>query len=236
MKLEKIPIIAYLSLLLLLLALGFWQLDRAEEKRAFLYLQKQGMVAETLQLSASTEDKANTLKYRKIEARGNYDTAHQFLLDNQISAGKPGYFVLTPFKLDGGEKAVLVNRGWIPLTDDRSQLPRIWIKETLSTIKGRINGFPSVGIKLPDADKPATGWPSLVQVVNHDILAKILGYPLFPFMVELDKNEPEGYKREWRETTTMPPEQHTAYAAQWFGLAFTLTMLFIWYSRIKNDG
>jgi len=31
----------------------------------------------------------------------------------------------------------------------------------------------------------------------------------------------------------MPPEQHVAYAAQWFGLAFLLGLLFVWYSRVK---
>jgi surfeit locus 1 family protein len=236
MKFELIPTIAYLCLLPLLLALGFWQLDRAEEKRAFLDLQKQGKAAETLQLTAATEDKTNALRYRNIKATGRYDTAHQFLLDNQISAGKPGYFVLTPFKLEGGEKAVLVNRGWLPLTHDRSQLPDVRMEEFPAMIRGRINNFPSVGIKLPGADKPAVGWPSLVQVADSNILARTLGYPLFSFMVELDKSLPEGYQREWRETAVMPPEQHIAYATQWFGLAFTLTLLFIWYSRIKKDG
>lgn len=233
MKFEIIPTVAYICLLPLLLALGFWQLDRAEEKRAFLDLQKQGMAAETIQLSAATEDKINALKYRRIEAIGRYDTVHQFLIDNQISGGKAGYFVLTPFKPDGSDKAVLVNRGWIPLSYNRLNLPDVQIKEMQPMIRGRINSFPGVGIKLPGADIPTTGWLSIVQVVDSDILAKTLGYPLFSFMVELDKNLPEGYKREWRETAIMPPEQHIAYATQWFGLAFTLTMLFIWYSRIK---
>lgn len=236
MKFEKIPTVAYFCLMTLLLALGLWQLDRAEEKRAFLELQTQGRAAGTLRLTAATVDKADALRYRKIEAKGRYDAAHQFLLDNQISAGKPGYFVLTPFKLEDGDMAVLVNRGWHPLTRDRSQLPEVQMKAPPSSIRGRINNFPSVGIKLSGADKPAAGWPSLVQVANTDLLAKALGYPLFSFMVELDENQPEGYRREWRETTVMPPQQHIAYATQWFGLAFTLTMLFIWYSRIKNNG
>lgn len=233
MKVEIIPAVAYICLLPLLLALGFWQLDRAEEKKAFLEKQRQGMAAETIRLSPSIESEINTLKFRKIEAAGHYDAAHQFLIDNQISAGRPGYFVLTPFKPDAGGKAVLVNRGWIPLTSDRSNLPEVKMNQLPSTIKGRINSFPGVGIKLPGADKPTAGWPSLVQVADSTVLAKTLGYPLFPFMVELDKNQPAGYKREWHETSVMPPEQHIAYATQWFGLAFTLSMLFIWYSRIK---
>lgn len=233
MKLEKIPTLAYLCLLPVLLALGFWQLNRAEEKQAFIDLQKQGRAAVSIKLSAATQDNIDALKYRKMVATGGYDTDHQFLIDNQISHGKAGYFVLTPFKLDGNAKAVLVNRGWLPLGPDRSTLPDVRIKVQQTTIRGRINSFPGVGIKLPGADKPSPGWPSRVQIVDSQRLAEILGYPIFSFMVELDDSLTEGYKREWRDSAVMPPQQHLAYATQWFGLAFTLTMLFIWFSRLK---
>jgi surfeit locus 1 family protein len=66
-------------------------------------------------------------------------------------------------------------------------------------------------------------------------LTKKLAYSLFPFQIELDKELPEGFKREWQATTIMMPEQHTAYAIQWFALAFVLTLLFIWYSCKRND-
>jgi surfeit locus 1 family protein len=161
--------------------------------------------------------------------------AHQFLIDNQISDGKAGYFVLTPLVLTGETKAVLVNRGWIPLNHDRSVLPNLQINQVSAIITGRINNFPSVGIKLAGAEIPTANWPSVVQVVDSDVLAKKLGYSLFQFQVELDKELPDGFKREWRTSTVMLPEQHTAYAIQWFALALTLTILFIWYSFKNND-
>lgn len=235
MKFELIPTLVYLCLLPLLLALGAWQLDRAEQKRLFLQLQEQGGVSETLHLSTAIEDNTEALRYRKVEATGSYDESHQFLIDNQISAGKAGYFVLTPFILKGEAKAVLVNRGWIPLNHDRSVLPDLSINKTQTTISGRINNFPSVGIKLAGAELPTDTWPSVVQVVDSKILAKKLGYPLFQFQIELDKDLADGFKREWRVTTLMLPEQHTAYAIQWFALALTLTIIFIWYSYKKND-
>ena len=233
MKFETIPTLVFLGILPVLLALGFWQLDRAEEKKAYLELLNRNNAEAAITLTPATADTVDSLKFRRVTAAGHYDTGHQFLVDNQISDGKPGYVVLTPFKLNGGDKAVLVNRGWIPLTRDRSLLPDISIKELPSTVNGRINSFPSVGIKLPGAEKPTSGWPAVVQVVDAQILAKRLGYPLFGFMIELDKNLPEGYKREWREPAIMPPQQHIAYAFQWFGLAVTLALLFVWYSRIK---
>jgi surfeit locus 1 family protein len=235
MTFEKAPTLAYLCLLPLLIALGIWQLGRSEEKRIFLDQQKQGLAStEIIQLSTALEDNVDALRYKKVQAAGHYDQAHQFLIDNQISAGKPGYFVLTPFVLQGETKAVLVNRGWVPLNQDRSVLPELQIRNEPTIVRGRINRFPGVGIKLAGAEIPSEGWPSVVQVVDNQVLEKKLAYSLFSFQIELDKDQPEGFKREWQTTAIMLPEQHTAYAFQWFALAFTLTLLFIWYSCKRN--
>lgn len=235
MKFKVIPTLVYLCLLPVLLGLGIWQLDRSEQKRVFLQLQEQAAATETLHLSTVIENNIEALRYRKVEVSGRYDVEHQFLIDNQISDGKAGYFVLTPLVLTGENKAVLVNRGWIPLNHDRTALPDLQINQAQAIITGRINNFPGVGIKLAGAETPTEGWPSVVQVVDSNVLAKKIGYPLFQFQVELAKELPDGFKREWRTSTIMPPEQHTAYAVQWFALALTLTILFIWYSFKNND-
>jgi surfeit locus 1 family protein len=236
MKFKLIPTLVYLCVFPALIALGMWQLDRSEQKRIFLEEQEQAAANEPIHLTAAIENNTKALRYRKVEVAGRYDVAHQFLVDNQISDGKAGYFVLTPFILTGENKAVLVNRGWIPLNQNRSVLPELKIDNAEAVINGRINNFPSVGIKLAGAEIPSEDWPSIVQVVDSDVLAKKLGYPLFQFQVELDKERPGGFKREWHTATIMQPEQHTAYAIQWFALALTLTILFIWYSYKNNDG
>ncbi len=234
MKFKIIPTLVYLCSLVVLIALGMWQLDRSEQKRAFLKAQEQAAATETLHLSMAIENNTEILRYRNVEVVGHYDVKHQFLIDNQISAGKVGYFVVTPFILAGETKAVLVNRGWIPLNQDRSIPSDLEVKLPEAIIVGRINNFPSVGIKLAGAETPTEGWPSIVQVVDSNVLAKKLGYSLLPFQIELAKEMPDGYKREWRTSTIMQPEQHTAYAIQWFALALTLTILFIWYSFKKE--
>jgi surfeit locus 1 family protein len=233
---EKAPTLAYCCLLPLLIALGMWQLGRSEEKKVFLEQQEQGLTSsQIIQLTTAIEGDVDVLRYKKVQVSGHYDQAHQFLIDNQISAGKAGYFVLTPYVLQGETKAVLVNRGWVPLNKDRSVLPSVQFKSQQTMLRGRINRFPGVGIKLAGAEIPTEGWPSVLQVVDNQILAKKLGYSVFPFQIELDKDLPEGFNREWQTTTIMLPEQHTAYAIQWFALAFTLTILFIWYSFKRND-
>ena len=239
MMIKKVPTLAYLGMLSLLMALGFWQLNRAEQKKVFFEQQKQGLVsAKVLVLSDIIAEGGEALRYTKVQVLGHYDVEHQFLLDNQMHEGQVGYCVLTPFVLAGQTKAVLVNRGWIPLNKDRSVLPVLKIESAQAErveLHGRINHFPSVGIKLAGAEIPTVGWPSVLQVVDTDVLAKKLAQSLFSFQVELDSAEPNGYVRDWQTTTVMLPEQHVAYAIQWFALAATLTVLFFGYSCKKND-
>ena len=135
--------------------------------------------------------------------------------------------------IDGMDKAVLVNRGWVLLNKDRRVLPDLSISTLKTTVTGRINHFPVVGIRLAGAETPTNGWPSVVQVVDSNVLSEKSGYTLLPFQIELDVDMANGYLRDWKKSAVMPPEKHIAYAVQWFGLAITLTILFIGFSRKK---
>lgn len=234
MKFKRAPLIAYLCLLPILLALGVWQLNRAEEKRVLISLKQQRQSTKILILSTTLPDTLEAYLYKPIQAMGHYDTDHQYLLDNQVNKGRAGYFVLTPFMLKTENKAVLVNRGWLPLGKSRSGLPDIPVDSREITLNGRINRFPTVGLKLAGAEIPTDSWPAIVQVVDTQVLAKQLGYPLFGFQVELDKQAHDGFTREWHETLAMTPEKHIGYAVQWFLLALTLTVLFVKYGINKK--
>ena len=57
---------------------------------------------------------------RRCACSGQYEPGHQFLLDNMSHGGRAGYQVLTPFRLEDG-RLLLVNRGWLPLPDERRE-------------------------------------------------------------------------------------------------------------------
>lgn len=220
-------IFAYLSLFLLFLSLGVWQIHRANEKQDFLDSEAK-RVNEVVQLSDNMNSDFNQLRYKQASVVGHYDTTKQILLDNQIEAGKAGYFVFTPFKIKNSTKAILVNRGWIPLIEPRSTLPSVEFEPENETIlTGRINSFPSIGLKLEGANQPTKTNPFVVGVIDSPILAQKMGYDLFDFQIELDAKAPNGFKRDWAVAKIMQPQQHLAYALQWFGLALVLTVIFI---------
>lgn len=223
----------YLLLLGLLCSLGFWQLGRGEQKRQLLLLQQEAVMAPALSLNSQAITDAD--RYRKVTLVGHYDPAHQVLIDNQVMDGKNGYWVLTPFFIAEQNKAVLVNRGWVALGNDRKQLPEVGFTAGQLEIIGRINRFPSVGIKLDGMTQPSDGWPTVVQLLDANVLSSKLGYEIYDFQVELDPEADYGLRREWKTAVAIPPEKHQAYAVQWFGLALALSFLFIWISIQKSQ-
>lgn len=225
---------AYLVLLALLCNLGFWQLRRAVEKQALLDAQQAALFAPTLDLNGDVLIDVAEYRYRPASLRGHYDQAHQILLDNQVMDGKPGYLVLTPFLPGNGQAAVLVNRGWVAMGGSRDTVPDLSIADPVDQVQGRINRFPEPGIRLQGAEVPGDSWPVRVQVIDTRLVAAKLGYAVADYQIELNPDQPAGYRREWKTAVTIPPEKHRAYAVQWFGLALTLTVLIVWHSSRKT--
>ncbi|MBM4207526.1 MAG: SURF1 family protein [Gammaproteobacteria bacterium] len=235
MKFKRAPLAAYLCLMPVLLLLGFWQLDRAESKQQLLNRQKQQQTAETLLLTGESPDDAETFLYKPAKATGRFDSAHQFLLDNQVYQGKAGYFVLTPMLLKHDKKAVLVNRGWVPVGTSRAILPDINVTQEEVTVTGHINRFPRVGLKLGGSESTVNHWPAVVQVIDSDLLSSRLTYPAFSFQIELEQTQAHGFLRDWRKPAAMTSEKHLSYAVQWFLLALTLTVLFIKFGTERKN-
>ncbi len=214
-----------LLLLNLLTGLGFWQLDRAAQKRALLE-QYQGMEREV-----SIEVRADLvadeeLEYRPAQVRGRFDTGHQFLLDNRTHQGVAGYHVFTPLRIEGSEQGILVNRGWVPRGPSRSVLPDVPTPDTPVQLEGMLKQ-PTRTITLGEGEDREPGWPKVLQRVRLDLQARQLGYPLLPMLLLLGSDQEHGFVREWEPVKGFGPEQNMGYAVQWFGLATALLVIYI---------
>lgn len=211
------PTLAFLITLPGLLALGCWQLERAAEKRALFAAFEAGAAAPALPL-AETEP----ARYRHVLLEGRYESGRQFLLDNMTHAGRAGYHVLTPFRLESGGW-ILVNRGWLPRA--ARGLPEVAVAETPRRITGRLDRLPVPGLTLATR-QPAAGWPRVVQFPAMEELEAALGHELPEFQLLLDAGLPDAYRRDWRPAS-FGPERHQAYALQWFALAAALVVIYI---------
>lgn len=217
--------LGFLALIVLFVNLGVWQLHRAEEKEALMAARYERGRDEPLRLLGASGG-ADELRFRRVTVSGRYDGEHQFLVDNQVHGGQPGYLVLTPLRVAGSGNAILVNRGWVPLGEDRRRKPEIGLNAVDVTIAGTVDYLPRVGFKLEGAEIPGPGWPSLVQVPEAAPLAERLGYPVLPYQVLLDPAAPEGYVRAWHQVP-LDPGKNRGYALQWFLFATVAAVLFV---------
>lgn len=218
------PSLVTLLLLGLLMSLGFWQLDRAGQKRALLAGYSTDRDATVIQLQPGVNSYAD-FSYQFASAAGQYDAGRQFLLDNRTYHGRAGYHVLTPFRLREQGAAVLVNRGWIPLGESRDKLPDPGVGSGSRMLLGRIK-VPVSGSFTLGEEQPRAGWPYRIQRVDTARLGAELGYSLLPVVLLLAPDQPDGFVRDWTPLSS-GPERNVGYAVQWFGLAAALLVIYL---------
>ncbi|WP_072795237.1 SURF1 family protein [Marinobacter antarcticus] len=201
----------------LLIALGIWQLNRAEEKQIIL---------------DQWQQEAQNLDWPELVARGLENGRpvtvtglfgeRSWLLDNRTRDGIAGYEVLTAFyPLEG--PPVLINRGWVAAPRTRNELPDVTPPEGIFSMTGRIGPYPEPPV-LSSKSVQAEGWPRRVQMLPGPVArAEIARLP--GAIIRLQNSEqPGAYRADW-EPDRMGPQTHYGYATQWFALAMVLTVL-----------
>ncbi|WP_290648732.1 SURF1 family protein [Aquisalimonas sp.] len=223
-----VPTVATLLALPVLISLGFWQLERAEQRQAIATAYETRDQRLTIDLNRDGVSDSDSQPLN-AGARGTYDDDRQLLVDNQPHRRQTGYHVLTPLHLEGRDEAVLVDRGWVPAGDRRSELPDVAVGDSRREIQGHVDQGPPTGLRLGGIADGETGWPLRIQYVAYDELEERLGYPLLPVVLRLDPAAPDGFTREWGPAFEegYGPERNQGYAVQWFGLAAALVVIFI---------
>lgn len=213
----------------LFISLGFWQLDRAEYKKTLYqgYLDRQSEAEIDFNQINDKAEEYKSFLWRHIKATGRFGEDNQILLDNQVIKDEPGYFVYTPFQSINSNVYVLVNRGWVPVGNDRKKPPELEKTESVVTINGVLKELPKTGLLLQKTiPEKMTGGVVRVQNIDLNELEKLLNIKLLPVIFRLEPGSKHGYVRDWK-----PPgfgeEMHLGYAFQWFVFALTLFIIYL---------
>jgi len=212
--------------------LGFWQLDRLEERRQQNLIGEERVAAAPVDLASLLEDVDGDLastEYRRVSVEGVFDVAEEVLIRSQVELGQAGFHVITPISSDE-HWSVLVNRGWVPLSMDQ----------------------PPVAAGAPPGEVEVEGWIHLSQTkpalgpedppgelsvfnrVDIDRIAEQTAYPLAPVYMVLVGEESDDLPIPVDLPDFEEQGPHLAYAIQWFGFAVVGLVGFFFLLRRKG--
>lgn len=212
-------------------SLGLWQLDRAEQKLAL----QAGIDSQATLPPVSTPDLTgatdpSVLVHRLARLRGEWLAQHTVYLDNRQMQGRPGFFVLTPLRLEGSSSIVVVQRGWVARDFiERTRLPPVPTPPGLVEVEGRIAPWPSQLYAFEGSEQG-----SIRQNVDRVAWSAQMGIGLLAVSVLQTQDVNDGLSRHWPVAAT-GVEKHYGYAFQWFGLAVLITALYVWFQFVRRS-
>ena len=210
-------------------SLGLWQLDRARQK-----IDLQAQIDQRANLPAwqvhdllAAGDPLSGV-HRPVQLRGQWVDEASVFLDNRQMGARNGFILVTPLKLAGSPRAVLVQRGWVPRDfTDRSRVPTINAPPGEVQVEGRLAPPPGKLYELGEA-----GGGAIRQNLDVGVFARETGLKLLAVSVQQSGPSPEGLLREWPRAA-VGVHKHHGYAFQWFALCALAGLLYLWFQIIS---
>ena len=220
------------------LSLGRWQLSRAAEKEQYqASVEARGQEVTLTAQGLLESSMGDALIHRPIEVRGQWLEDKTVFLDNRQMNAKPGFYVLTPFQLEGRTEVVLVQRGWVARNFmDRTLLPTIQNPVGIVTVVGRIAPPPAKLYELgqnPGISQGNIQASAIRQNLDWAQFKAETNLKLLPLSIQQQGAPSEGLLREWPQPAS-GIDKHYGYAFQWFALSVLITLLYVWFQLVKR--
>jgi surfeit locus 1 family protein len=210
-------------------SLGLWQLDRGAQKNAL-----EAAIRARAALPAwgnnellAAADPTPGL-YRPVRLQGHWLAQHNVFLDNRQMDGRVGFFLVTPLRLSGSERTVLVQRGWVPRDfNDRSRVPEIATPAGEVVVSGRLAPPPG---RLYQFGEAGTG--AIRQNIDLAAYRQETGLALLELSIQQTGDDEGPLRRQWPLPAT-DVRKHHGYAFQWFALCALVAGLYLWFQIIQ---
>lgn len=220
--------------------LGIWQLDRLEQRRAFNARVRAQLDREALALTpdAVGED-LWSMEYREAVVRGRYDHTQEVALRNQVWGNQPGVHLVTPLIIEGSDRAVLVDRGWIPAEAFRAGDWEPFSENGVVEVRGMIRRAqtrPDFGRRSDPIPGPGEGPLEAWNLMNVGRMDEQISHALLPVYVQ-QAPEP-GWDRlphRVQPELDLTEGPHLGYAGQWFLFAAVLAFGYPVYVRRQAE-
>lgn len=228
-----IPTLVFVMVLMALLGLGDWQMQRAGEKQALVDNKLARQAAAPLDLNRQTVDQQLD-RFRPAKVIGRYVEGQQWLLDNRLYQGQPGYHVFSLLQLQDGRQ-VLINRGWVAVGATREFLPQLPLPAGENVLTGHLDRPESVGMVMGEPPLESIEKKVLLQSLDMAALAQARQLQLAPLSLVLGAGQAGSLQYDWAPVETISPEKHLGYAVQWFALAVALVIIYLGVNTRRID-
>jgi surfeit locus 1 family protein len=216
-----------LSMCALCVRLGFWQLDRLQQRKARNHALELALRMPVLDYdsgaAAAIDRQPELFINRRMRATGAYDPGGQVVLRGRANDSNPGVHLVTPLVVPGVRQALLVNRGWVPSADAATVDTRPFAEPGTRTVTGILQEIPR---GTAGAGQPATTQVNGAPVVTYrrlDIAAlKRLQRRPFVRLYLQQLPGPDSASARPPIRIALPPRDngpHLSYAVQWFSFA-----------------
>jgi surfeit locus 1 family protein len=212
------PTFFALPALIILLALGTWQVQRLEWKNQLIHDFETRATADPIELPVGAI--APEMEFRRLSLTGEFDHDREIFLTGRTYEGNAGFHIVTPFRLTDG-RIILINRGWV------SESYRDPAKRGFTLVEGETNiaailRFPGKkGYFVPENEPDNGFWFTLVpaQMVAHLGLGVAAESDIYAAALRTSEkiSLPIGAKTE-----TNLRNSHLGYAITWYGIACAL--------------
>lgn len=216
----------WLGFFILLNALGVWQLYRYQDKKILLATYQQRLLAKPTPLVEPA------LQFQHLALKGHYLNSLTMLVENRPYQDKIGFEVLTPLAINGQQQVLLIDRGWLPKTNQA--LPTIPTVSGEQEITGHVKLLNEYQFVLGKNILQPHSFPLVMQKIDINDIMHSTQRDFYPFILRLDQAAPHGYVRDW-VITAMPPARHMAYAVQWFVMALVLLVAYLSFCCTRID-
>ncbi len=223
--------LATLLAMALTASLGQWQLRRAAQKQALQTQMDERPRLPVLDNAAVLAAADPTdIQYRSARLRGTWLPEQTVFLDNRQMDAKPGFYVITPLRLEGSGQAVVVQRGWVQRNFlDRAQLPVLpALAAGVVDVQGRIAPPPSKLYAFGGADAG-----TIRQNLDLAQYTQQVGMAMLPLSLQQMGPASDGVTRDWPAVDT-GISKHQGYAFQWFALCGLIAILYVWFQVVRR--
>ena len=217
----KLPVmlICGVVIVLAMVSLGVWQLDRAAQKQGIVNQLSQRSAIDSVALESLLDESSEDLRFRSVFLTGRYLAEQTILVDNQVVNGQVGYQVFSPFQVENIYQLVLVARGWVSVGASRELIPEISTSRQTIKLTGKLNKLPA---KPPLwNDEYAVYKGSVWQYLPINEVSTVLNAKVFPLVLELapESTDSSDLVRKWPAINDQWVAKHKGYAFQWFAMA-----------------